>query len=82
MRKLAMILTLFIPTQLWADDFDYYVFSLSWSASFCDIEGDARQSDQCDVEHDYKWKCTGFGRSIIRVGPPTVIHPNAPLHVE
>lgn len=52
MRKLTMILTSFIPTQLWADYFDYYVVSLSWSASFCDIEGDAKQSDQCDVEQD------------------------------
>jgi ribonuclease I len=52
MRKLAMILTLLIPTQLRADDFDYYVLSLSWSASFCDIEGDAKQSDQCYVEQD------------------------------
>ena len=25
--------------------------------------------------------CMGFGRSIIRVGPPTVIHPNDPHHV-
>jgi len=41
MRNLAMILTLLIPTQLWADNFDYDVLSLSWSASFCDIEGDA-----------------------------------------
>ena len=60
MRKLAMILTLLVPTQLWADDFDYYVLSLSWSASFCDIEGDAKQSDQCDVEHDYKWILHGL----------------------
>ena len=36
MRNLAMILTLLIPTQLWADDFDYYVLSLNCSASFCD----------------------------------------------
>jgi hypothetical protein len=36
MRNLAMILTLLIPTQLWADDFDYYVRSLSCYASFCD----------------------------------------------
>ena len=36
MRKLEMILTLLIPTQLRADDFDYYVLSLSCSASFCD----------------------------------------------
>ena len=54
MRNLAMTLTLLIPTQLWADDFDYYVLSLSWSTSFCDIEGDAKQSGQCDVEQDYK----------------------------
>jgi len=60
MRKLALILTLLVPTQLWADDFDYYVLSLSWSASFCDIEGDAKQSDQCDVEHDYKWILHGL----------------------
>ncbi len=60
MRKLAMILTLLIPTQLWADDFDYYVLSLSWSASFCDIEGDAKQSDQCEVQHDYKWILHGL----------------------
>ena len=60
MRKLAMILTLLIPTQLWADDFDYYVLSLSWSASFCDMEGDAKQSDQCNVEHDYKWILHGL----------------------
>ena len=60
MRNLAMILTLLIPTQLWADDFDYYVLSLSWSASFCDIEGDAKQSGQCDVEQDYKWILHGL----------------------
>jgi ribonuclease I len=36
MRNLVMMLTLLIPTQLWADDFDYYVLSLSCSASFCD----------------------------------------------
>ena len=60
MRKLAMILTLLIPTQLWVDDFDYYVLSLSWSASFCDMEGDAKQSDQCNVEHDYKWILHGL----------------------
>ena len=80
MRKLAMILTLLIPTQLWVDDFDYYVLWLSWSASFCGMEGDAKQSDQCNVEHDSNGYYTGFGRNIIRVGPPTVIHPNDPHH--
>ena len=60
MRKLAMILSLLVPAQLWADEYDYYVLSLSWSASFCDIEGDAKQSDQCEVQHDYKWILHGL----------------------
>ena len=34
---------------------------------FCDIEGDAKQSDQCDVEHDYKWILHGLCTSIIRL---------------
>jgi ribonuclease T2 len=31
-----------------AGDFDYYVLSLSWSPSWCALEGDARGSPQCD----------------------------------
>ncbi len=39
----------------WADgeaagDFDYYVLSLSWSPTWCALEGDARNSPQCDRE--------------------------------
>ena len=60
MRKLAMILSLLVLAQLLPDDFDYYVLSLSWSASFCEIEGDAKQSGQCDVEQDYKWILHGL----------------------
>lgn len=30
-----------------AGNFDYYVLSLSWSPSFCAIEGDARGNPQC-----------------------------------
>ncbi|WP_224503550.1 ribonuclease T2 family protein [Celeribacter litoreus] len=37
----------------WADgepagDFDYYVLALSWSPTWCALEGDARNSPQCD----------------------------------
>jgi ribonuclease T2 len=32
-----------------AGDFDYYVMSLSWSANWCAIEGDARNDPQCDA---------------------------------
>ncbi len=30
-------------------DFDYYVMSLSWSAAWCALEGDARDDAQCDA---------------------------------
>lgn len=32
-----------------AGDFDYYVLSLSWSAAWCELEGDARNDPQCDA---------------------------------
>jgi ribonuclease T2 len=32
-----------------AGDFDYYVLSLSWSAAWCALEGDARNDPQCDA---------------------------------
>jgi ribonuclease T2 len=33
-----------------AGNFDYYVLSLSWSAAWCALEGDARDDPQCDDE--------------------------------
>ena len=60
MHKVFMILFLVLPTCSWADDFDYYVSSLSWSASFCDIEGDAKRSKQFDADMDYKWILHGL----------------------
>ena len=32
-----------------AGDFDHYVMALSWSASWCALEGDARDDPQCDA---------------------------------
>jgi ribonuclease T2 len=32
-----------------AGEFDYYVMSLSWSANWCALEGDARRDPQCDA---------------------------------
>lgn len=60
MHKVFMILFLVLPTCTWADDFDYYVLSLSWSASFCDIKGDAKRSKQFDADMDYKWILHGL----------------------
>ena len=60
MRKLAMILIFLVPIPSWAGNFDYYVLSLSWSASFCDIEGNAKKSEQCDVNQNYNWILHGL----------------------
>lgn len=41
-------------------DFDYYVMSLSWSPTWCALEGDGRQSPQCDVDADFGWVLHGL----------------------
>lgn len=43
-----------------AGAFDYYVLSLSWSPNWCELEGDAKGSDQCDPRHDYGWILHGL----------------------
>lgn len=43
-----------------AGDFDYYVLSLSWSPTWCAIEGDARHSPQCDETRDHGWVLHGL----------------------
>jgi len=40
--------------------FDYYVMSLSWSPTWCALEGDARQSPQCDPAEDFGWVLHGL----------------------
>ncbi|MFT6073133.1 MAG: ribonuclease T2 [Yoonia sp.] len=43
-----------------AGDFDYYVMSLSWSANWCALDGDSRNSPQCDPEADFGWILHGL----------------------
>lgn len=43
-----------------AGDFEYYVLALSWSPTWCAIEGDGRDADQCDARHDYGWILHGL----------------------
>ena len=57
MRK-ALVTALVLACSLWAPslaaegekagDFDYFVLSLSWSPTWCALEGKARNSPQCD----------------------------------
>ncbi|MGB0960804.1 MAG: ribonuclease T2 family protein [Halocynthiibacter sp.] len=56
----ALILTLTagVTAPVFADgeragDFDYYVMSLSWSPTWCTLEGDARGARQCADDKDY-----------------------------
>ena len=41
-------------------EFDYFVMALSWSANWCALEGDARNSPQCDVREDHGWILHGL----------------------
>lgn len=56
-------------------EFDYFVLSLSWSPTWCVLEGDARQSPQCDAEADFGWVLHGLWPQYHRGWPsycPTV----------
>lgn len=43
-----------------AGDFDYYVMALSWSPTWCALEGDRRGSPQCDADADNGWVLHGL----------------------
>lgn len=43
-----------------AGDFDYYVMALSWSASWCALEGDARDDPQCDAGRGFDFVLHGL----------------------
>lgn len=43
-----------------AGQFDYYVLSLSWSPSWCALEGQARGAAQCDQGAGYGWVLHGL----------------------
>lgn len=43
-----------------AGDFDYYVMSLSWSANWCALTGDARGDPQCDAGRGLTWTLHGL----------------------
>ncbi|MHA7827606.1 MAG: ribonuclease T2 family protein [Roseovarius sp.] len=41
-------------------EFDYYVLALSWSPTWCALEGDDRDSPQCDASRDHGWVLHGL----------------------
>lgn len=60
--------------------FDYYVLSLSWSPTWCALEGDARGSPQCDAAADFGWVLHGlwpqYHRGWPAFCPTTARHPS------
>ncbi len=64
MHKLIFTL-MFMAGALHADGekagkFDYYVLALSWTPTWCALEGDARGSEQCDASKDFGWTLHGL----------------------
>lgn len=61
MKRLWLILVLVAaPFAAKADTFTHYVLALSWNASWCAIEGDARRAPQCDAKHDFGFTLHGL----------------------
>lgn len=63
MLRVIALLCLTLPAHAegeTAGAFDYYVLSLSWSPTFCALEGDARGEDQCDPRHDFSFTLHGL----------------------
>ena len=64
MRRLIAALCL-ACTPAWTDGeragaFDYYVLALSWTPTWCALEGDARGSSQCDPGRDFGFTLHGL----------------------
>lgn len=65
MRLLMICLIFLLPRFASAEngkagEFDYYVVALSWSPNWCELEGDARNSPQCDAREDHGWILHGL----------------------
>lgn len=64
LRRLLLLLLFATPTARAegekAGAFDYYILSLSWSPTFCALDGDARRNDQCDARHDHGFTLHGL----------------------
>ena len=63
-----------------AGAFDYYVLALSWSANWCEIEGDAKNSPQCAPDQGHGWIMHGLWPQYHRGWPShcRTVHRNPP----
>jgi len=63
--KLWLAVLIWLGGAAWAEgeragDFDYYVLSLSWTPTWCALEGDALGSEQCDPGQGYGFTLHGL----------------------
>jgi ribonuclease T2 len=76
---LLILLALLLAAPLRAERagaFDYYVLSLSWSPTWCALEGDARGAPQCDRAHG--WMLHGLWPQYTRGWPDFCQSPHRP----
>ncbi|MCK0169149.1 ribonuclease T2 [Jannaschia sp. S6380] len=65
MNRLLLILLMLWTAPVSAEgeapgEFDYYVLSLSWTPTWCALEGDGRGSPQCDAGRGYGFTLHGL----------------------
>lgn len=63
LRSVLVFFVLTLPTYAegeQAADFDYYVLALSWTPNWCVLEGDRRQSPQCDTGRGFGFTLHGL----------------------
>lgn len=81
MRALLVVLSCLaapIRAQDVAGEFDYYVMALSWSPNWCRLEGDARDSPQCEDDRECGWILHGLWPQYETGWPQDCFSPHAP----
>ena len=65
MTRVLVVLLMLLASRAWAEgeragDFDYYVLALSWTPTWCALEGDDRNSPQCDAGQGHGFTLHGL----------------------
>jgi ribonuclease T2 len=65
MTRVLLVLLMLLASRAWAEgeragDFDYYVLALSWTPTWCALDGDDRNSPQCDAGQGYGFTLHGL----------------------